>query len=147
MASPTPISPPERNQKTYQRHRHEVLWQITVPLIIGLVIVALFGLLAAFGVSGGVQSQWADVALINLITQALIMGLFLLIILAGIVYLLTKILSILPFQFYRLQNLFVLANFRVSQLTDALVKPVLSARSFSASARAFRRSVRQAIRF
>ena len=147
MASQTPISPPERNQKTYLRHRHEVLWQITLPLIIGIVIIVLLGLLSAFGVSGSVQRQLADAALINLITQAMIMGLLMLIMLGGTVYLMARILSILPFQFYRLQKLFFLVNLRVSHLTDALVNPVLRAKSFSASARAFRRSVKQAIRF
>jgi hypothetical protein len=147
MALQTPVSPPERNQKTYARHRREVLWQITVPLVIGIVVIVLLGLLSAFGVQASVQSQLADAALINLITQAMIMGLLTLILLIGTVYLLARILKVLPFQFYRLQKFFVLVHLRVSSITDALVNPILRARSFSASAGAFRRSVKRAIRF
>ena len=48
---PPPVS--ARNPVTAERHRREVLWQITVPLAAGVVLVLAIGALATFSTTAG----------------------------------------------------------------------------------------------
>jgi uncharacterized membrane protein YedE/YeeE len=131
---------PERNPVTYQNHRKEVLWQITIPAIVGiLVIVGLLVLVLL--VPGGAEghSRWADISLIWLILPILVLALVLLLIFGGLAYAIVKLIGIIPPYTRKAQDAVDRAGAAVRRASDAAVEPVLRAKSFSASVRALRR--------
>ena len=65
----------ERNPLTHEKHRREVFWQITIPLVIGLVmILGLAALVIVTAVQGGNVSQAADASLVYLIIPVMVMS-------------------------------------------------------------------------
>jgi hypothetical protein len=130
----------ERNQLTHRVHRHEVLWQITIPIVVGGLIMLIMMVLAVVA-PPGTASQLADISIIHLIVPALIFGVISLLMLVGSIYLTIRMILQLPFVFYRIQSFFWLANERIGGFTDRLVAPILRINSSAAAARAFRRSV------
>jgi hypothetical protein len=133
---------PEPNPITRERHRREVLLQITLPLGIGvlLILILMLGVIWAGANGVGSVSQWADVALIWLILQALVIGLVFLVMLAGMAYAVTMLLGVLPGYARKVQDFFLLVSVRVRQGSDTAVEPFLRYYSFKASIRAlFRR--------
>ena len=132
---------PERNPATYAAHRREVFWQIIFPFILALIII--LGLVAGVILAGyqGMEavSRWADVSLIWLLLPLLIVLLVTLAILSGVVYLITKLLGVLPGYARMVQDFFSLVQLRVKSISDRLVEPVLKLHSFKAGVGALRK--------
>ncbi len=136
-----------RNPLTANQHRREVFWQITVPLIVGGVIVLVLAGLSAFATTAGSKSHLADAALVGLVSQALMFGLVMLLMLGGTVYGLFRLLGVLPYFFMRTQIFFLRIQLGVMKVDQRLVEPVLRMHGFSARTRAFGRSARRAFWF
>jgi hypothetical protein len=139
-------TPPLRNELTHRRHRHEVTWQIMIPLGVGVFLVLVLAALSAFATTAGTKSQMADVALISLILQAMIFGLITLLMLGVTVFGLFRLLPLMPFFFYNIQNFFWRVQINVVRIDSKLTDPVLRVHSFTASSRAFRASLGRAVR-
>lgn len=128
---------PERNPQTHAAHRRDVLRQITLPLVIGgLLLVAGMALviIAAAGANGEVR-RWADLSLIWLILPALIFSLLILGLLFGLTYLVSKLLGILPGYARLVQDGYTGLSDKVMHLSDALILPLLKLKGWSAAAR------------
>lgn len=69
----------------------------------------------------------------------LVTVIILLLILSGIVYLVTKLLAVLPGYARLVQDFFVLVQVRVKSISDKLVEPILKLHSFKAGADALRK--------
>src|SRR4030067_653884 len=92
MANDLPQPPfRERNPITHQIHKREVFWQITIPVVIGAVIVLAIAsmVILATATGSGNVSDWADASLILMILPTMLMVFILMLILAGPVYLIT----------------------------------------------------------
>lgn len=140
IPSPPP-KPMVRNPVTREKHRREVFWQITIPLVIALIIViALAILIPVVGTQDSV-SQWADVSLIWLIVPMMVLALITLLILAALVYVLARLLNVLPFYTNSVQEFFALFRDQVAVLGDKLVEPVLGIQSRIASWRSLKRNM------
>jgi hypothetical protein len=135
-----PVLP--RNPITHQRHRHEVFWQITFPIIVVGGLLLILAALAA-GLSTEDASTWADISIIWMIIPALFISLVIMILLAGGVYLTLRLLHILPFYFYKGHNWFLLVNLRIGRIGDNLAEPFLRLRSWKAGAGALGRQMRR----
>ena len=135
-----PILP--RNPITHQRHRREVFWQITFPILLVSLALLLLAVMAA-GLSSEKASTWADISLIWMIIPALIFTLLTMIILAALVYLTIKLLHILPFYFFKGHNWFLLVNLRTGHIGDNLAEPFVRLRAWKAGAGALSRQVRR----
>lgn len=135
-----PILP--RNPITHQRHRREVFWQITFPILLVSLALLLLAVMAA-GLSSEKASTWADISLIWMIIPTLIFTLLTMVILAALVYLTIKLLHILPFYFFKGHNWFLLVNLRVGRVTDGLAEPFVRLRAWKAGAGALGRQVRR----
>ena len=136
----------DRNPVTYQKHRHEVLWQITIPVIVaGLIVLTLAGLTAT--VSSGTASQMADASLITLIVPMLFFGLITLVLMGFMVYGVLKLIHALPGLMLRAHYFLLNVQLRVTRIDNSLVKPLIRTKEYNASARALRRSLRQVLRF
>jgi hypothetical protein len=132
----------ERNPVTQKRHRQEVMWQISIPIIIGLLIVLALCVLSSLGSPDNV-SRWADTSLILLIVPALFFSLLFLIILSALIFGIVKLIGALPVFAFRAQHFFVRVKLLVRTFCDKVVEPILRAQSFTASTRALRRNIRR----
>ncbi len=135
------VHPPqlERNKVTHEAHRREVLWQITIPLVVGLLLVITACVLpVAAVVQGNGVRVWADISAIWLILPTMILSLIPLALLGGLVYGITLLLGKTPAFFFRVQGVFNQVRDTVRQYADKTVEPVLKIRSFFAKADAVR---------
>lgn len=121
-----------RNMATQQTHRREVFWQITLPFVIGTLLLLAFAAAASWGAVGEVR-VWGDVGIIWLICLMFVPGLILIIILAGLVYGLTVILRRLPGFALQAQNMLQMISWWVKRAADKSVEPVLRIESARAS--------------
>ncbi len=134
---------PIRNPQTYQRHRHEVLWQITIPLVIGLVIFVSLAGMAAFSSTAAAKSQMADIALIHLIIMGLFFGLINLVMLAGMAYGIFRLYQVMPEFFLRVLLFSLRVQLAVSNVSKRLTDPLIRVKVSSARRRALQRSLSQ----
>ena len=139
MSEYPPSSLPERNPVTHRAHRREVLLQITLPLIVGLVIFLSISVLATLGPDDAV-SRWGDASLIWLIVPQLLVCLVGLILMAGLAFGVIWLIRTLPAYTRQLQDLFNLIGLRTRDITDKIVEPFLRIQSFGAKLKALRRS-------
>jgi len=127
----------ERNPKTHAEHRREVFWQITLPLVLGvLLILAVVGAII-FSVTRPVTDvgRWADVSLIWLILPSLFFALIILIVLAGLIYAITFLQRLVPRYTLIIQVYFEKARAKVSQLLNLSTEPILRINSIWAAIR------------
>jgi hypothetical protein len=129
---------PERNPATYAIHRHEVFWQITLPLTIALFLILCMvtGVILA-GVKGvGDISRWADISVIWLLMPLIILTLISFFALAGFIYLVTRLLGVFPGYARLGQDYVFLFQLRSKKIADQVVEPFVKLRSFKAGAEA-----------
>jgi len=133
----------ERNPVTHARHRREVFWQITLPLIIGTVLCALLGALAVAAPMSG-ASQWADISLIWLILIGLTLSFVLAVFLFAGFYIVTFVLlPRLPIFFYRAYGWILMFGAQLDHIQSKSVEPFLRVHSFGASLREIGRAARR----
>jgi len=135
--NPVP-APRERNPITTAAHRREVFWQITLPLILGLLLVLAVTVLAAVSGSGP-ASKWGDISLIWLILLTLLPILIFTVIIAGLAFGVFRLIGILPGYARQVQDFFMLVQEQVRKGADKAVDPALKAHSFLAGIAALRR--------
>jgi hypothetical protein len=132
---------PERNPVTHQKHRQEVLWQITLPLLLGLASVlaaAILVVIASF--QGGEQaSVWADISTVWLIIPLLFATLIFLALTAALAFGVTMLLRRLPPYARLVQDFFKTVSYQVRRYSNKAVEPVLKAHGAAAALRSLRR--------
>jgi len=127
---------PVRNLKTQADHRREVFWQITVPLVLGgLVLGVACALPAAVVANGGTLRKWADISLMWVLIPVMIFGVLPLAVFGGLAYGVTRLLPVMPGAMFKLQTLFRRFHDTVTNICDKLVAPIMRAKSVSAQAR------------
>jgi hypothetical protein len=132
-----PMKIPSHISPTDQEHRHQVLWQIIVPLMVGALIVVGLGFLVGTHFNTPVDVQkWSSVALIWLLVPVFIMAFFLLITIIGMIYLVGKLLGILPPYAKIAQHAINQGKLKVEAGADAAVEPVLRLSTIWAGLRA-----------
>jgi uncharacterized membrane protein YhdT len=131
------IPHPSRNPKTHISHKRDVFWQITLPLVIGILLVLAAMAAIIFSATQPVTdvSRWADVSLIWLILPSLFIALILLAITIGLVIAISQLLKVVPRIACILQLYFVQGKDKISHLTNLIVEPILRLNSFLAAAR------------
>jgi uncharacterized oligopeptide transporter (OPT) family protein len=133
------LTPPfrDRNPITTQKHHHEVFWQITRPVTIGgiLLLAIAIGVVVAYFTETGDIAKWASTSVIILIVPAMFIGLVLIAISAGLVYLITRGLSEAPYFARRVQDITVLIALRINKVSDASAEPFLRWHQFTAAVR------------
>jgi predicted membrane protein len=130
----------ERNPLTHEKHRREVFWQITIPLIIGLAFIAdLVALTIVTAAQGGNVSQAADTSLIFLTIPTMLMAFVVLAVLAALAYGIIWMNKNLPPYFKKAQDAMVRVRDGVRSGADKLTGPVIRFKSMMASLEAFKR--------
>lgn len=130
----------ERNSRTEAAHKREVFWQITFPLIVGILLALTFAVIAVISAtSGGSVKQAADAALICLIVPLMFFSLVFMIIFGAVAFGLVKANQELPFVFKQVQDIMERVRYQVQVGSDKAVEPFLKIRSFFASIGALKR--------
>ena len=133
-------SNPPRNPHTHRLHRRETFWQITLPLILGALVMLGLGIWAIVAAAGGGNvNHAASASLICLIIPTMFMALFALIILAGLAYLVIATNQSLPPAMRKVQDFFVRVRDGVQTFSDKLVEPILRAQSGIAGIKTLKR--------
>lgn len=127
----------ERNPDTAAIHRREVFRQITLPTLIGLIILITLVVLVIYaGASGNDQiSRWADVSLIWILLPNILLAILVLIILIVLAIGLTRLLHVFPIFAYKAQLFFFKVRDQVKIGMDMAVAPILKFNSFMAGLR------------
>lgn len=117
-----------------------MFWQISVPIIIGSLILLIISILSTRMVADE-TSRWSDISTIWLIAPVMVLGLLsLMTLIAGIVAL-VKLIQVLPYYSFLLQKSLMNVRTSLKRVTDRSVEPVLRLKSFSAAAKKFRRQI------
>jgi len=127
------------HQDYLAQHKHDVIWQIWLPIGFGAIAMFALGLLAAFSLRGGTEAsvRWSQVATIWLILPIFVAGVFLFVLLTGLVFLVSRLKSVLPdyamiFQYYAQ----MIAD-RIKSAADKSARPVITARAYKSAANRF----------
>ena len=124
-------------------HRRQTLLQIFLPLAIGVLAMLAVGVLAILSSATNYDSslKWANISAIMLIIMSVIFFLIILVILLVLIYGIARLAQITPI-YTRLAQYYVYrAATIIFTATDALVKPVVSGRSWLASLQTFQSSL------
>ncbi|MBC8333491.1 MAG: hypothetical protein H8E28_16030 [Anaerolineae bacterium] len=132
-----------RNPVTQQTHRKESLWQIWLPLSLGVLIIlglAAWSVIVAAG--GGDVSQPADASLILVLCPSILMAVIPLALVGGFAYGTGYLVKILPPKMLIVQYFFTRIEEGTHRAADKLAEPSLKMGSFAAAWRAFRSAFR-----
>jgi hypothetical protein len=142
---PASPAPRERNPKVAAKHRHEVALQITIPVVIGCVLVLALSIIVVFA-SDAATSRWADISLIWLIIPSLLVSFICMAVLAGLVYLTIWVITNLPFLFFRIHSMFLVVQTGVQKTTDRMTAPFIRFGAFKASTRTASRNLTKSLK-
>lgn len=122
---------PGPNPKTQAIHKREVLWQITIPLIlVGALVIAVAVMAILAGAQG--NSKWADISLIALLLVVIVLSLLVLAVLAVLAYGALMLNHKVPPYAHLAQNFFKQVDCKVEEIADLLVEPILRLNGFKA---------------
>ena len=137
MEHQTRVSQPIRNPKTHAEHRREVFWQITFPLLLGiLLILAAVGVIVYLTVQPITDvGRWADVSLIWLILPSLFLAFLMLAILIGFIVLVSYLLRLIPPYALIVQLYVEQFKGKLSQIFNLSVEPIFKIQTLWAAMR------------
>lgn len=132
MESQLPVEQLPRNRRTEAIHKHETFWQIYLPLVLGFVIATGVCALSAFAASGGgstVSGLWANLSLMFLIVQIMIVLIPPFIILGTLIYLIQFILYRLPPYFKIAQDFMARVSAQTKTISNFIAQPMLAVKA------------------
>lgn len=133
-----PRLPLPEEHPSYHAHRRQYATQILLPMLLAAAIAVaaavLIGL-ATFG-GGGDVSRWSAISTIWLILPAMLLGLLLLLVLAGLIYLLSRVSNLIPLYTARAQRLARRVARGSGRAADIAVKPIFFVEGIKATLKA-----------
>lgn len=130
-----------RKSASMERHHRNKVWQILFPISFGVLLIitaGIFVILTAAGISPGASvSQWADISSIWLILPVIMFVFFGTLVQAVLIFLMSKLLNILPFYTNLVQQYAGLITARINLATRKLLNPIVSVRSIRAGVGGF----------
>ena len=129
---------PEPVHESYRRHRKQRTSQIILPIVLGALLFLAMVILvniATFRDSGDV-GRWAAISTIWIVIPVCIMGLIFLAVLGGLVYLMGRLLGVMPTYTGKAQDFVHKLAIRIHRAADLAAKPVFSVSGFGATLKA-----------
>lgn len=131
---------PRRNPTTRKIHRRQTLWQIVLPLLVGILIVLALAVWAGLTTTqGGSVRRAADASLIFMLLPVIVLTFLALVVLISLVYLVTQLASFLPPKIFTVQKAFQRLQAGTKMWSDRAVQPSLWLGSRLATWRALKR--------
>ena len=130
---------PQPVHESYLKHRKQLMWQIILPIVLtSLLILALIVLIniAAFRDNGDV-ARWAAVSTIWIVIPIMIGLVIFLVLLAGLIYLMARLLNITPTYTGLAQDYVHKAAGYIKRGADMVVKPIFFLDELGAGIKAF----------
>jgi hypothetical protein len=125
----------DRNPKTEAAHRRQVLWQITVPLILGVVVILVLAVLTSLA-RGDTQHLLGDIALIWLILPLFIILIVFIAIFGGLAYLIIRLNRALPPLAFKAHHLVKGFQASLTRAADGAAKPIIQVEGWRATLKA-----------
>lgn len=127
------MEPIEAAPSAKQQHKNQTLWQIWVPLIAAILVMlflcVMAVLLTARDASGDFNTKWAGISVVYLAIPAFFEGFIILLILAGLIFLVSKLLQYTPVYTQKASDILNNINFTLRQYSDKAAMPVISLKS------------------
>ena len=121
---------------SYDQHKKQRFWQILFPIGLGILFVIGLAVLVALtvvnGGSSGEVSVWADTSMIWLSLPVLVFAVLMALILFALVYLLAKLLRIVPTYSSKAQYYADQVSSKVKLWSGKLIAPILKIKNISA---------------
>ncbi len=130
---------PKPEHFSYEIHRKQIGRQVILPVILaGVVMVAMIVLISiATFRDGGDVGRWAAISTIWLVIPVIIVGLIGLAVLIGLIYVLAKLLGILPTYTGIAQDYVYLAHSYVIKAADMAAQPIIGLNGIIGTVKAF----------
>jgi hypothetical protein len=132
MESQLPVEELPRNRQAEAIHKHETFWQIYLPMILGFFIATGVCALSAFAASGGgsaVSGLWANLSLMFLIIQLMIILIPPFIIFGTLIYLIQLILHRSPPYFKMAQDFMAQVSAQTKTISNFIAEPMLAVKA------------------
>lgn len=138
MDQKTRVSQPVRRTSPLQEHRRQMVWKVWVPLAASIVIVLALMVLTILGAVNRSPAidKWGAISAIYVIIPVLIVGLLILGLIGGMIFLLSRLLKNMPRWAVTLHMIFIRIALLTRRAADAVVKPVVSVNKAGAGTRA-----------
>lgn len=118
------LPPVPDEHHTFRRHRRQFLWQILLPVVMASVLILVAAVFTGRSNTGQVR-LWADISIVWLLIPLMLLGVFVFILLAGLIYLLSRLLKATPKHASRIQKFFWQVNQEARRATNLIIKPVM----------------------
>ena len=126
---------------SFRRHQRQRFWQILTPIILGGLITLAAAVLMVLSLTGTVSginlSQTADTSLVWLILPVLIIGVFFGSLLLSMIYLIARLLNVLPQYTFLVQQYAALIEAKIKLWAQKGMTPIISIKSINAAVGAF----------
>lgn len=141
MSDTFPPNLKERNPITSKIHRSQTIWQIYLPLVVGLIVVVIVAVFAGLA-STEAASRWADISLIFLIIPVMVAIILFLAFTSGFIYVVSKLIQVIPIYAFQIQEMLQMVSQRVRRGADLAVEPVMRVHAFKAALQTLRGKLR-----
>lgn len=130
---------PQPEHYSYQRHRRQYVRQILLPVIVSALALVAMIVWISFATfkQGGDVGRWAAISTIWVIIPMLVGGLIFLAILVGLIYLMARALSALPYYTGIAQDYVFKARGYIMRGAEMAVKPILALNGWLETIKAF----------
>ena len=134
------INLPTTEHRSYKKHRKQVASQILLPFAAAVLVIAFFAyVIINLTITNEAADlpRWAAISTIWLILPTLMIGIFLLILLAGMIYLLFLLLRTAPVYTKKVQDIVYKGRSYTIRGADLVVRPVIFVEGLLAHVQAF----------
>lgn len=130
---------------SYQRHRKQVWTQILLPILCAVlvfVVVITLTAVVTFRNNGDV-GRWAAISTIWLILPVMIAGVILLILLVALIYLMVRVLNLIPPYSFQVQRFVYRIETGVKHFAEMFRKPMLALQDIAKMVRTYMEKARK----
>ena len=127
---------PRRHPAAARKHRREVFWQITLPLILVLVVMlTAAGLTAGSAWTGAPPALWRDLALIWILLLSMVFALVPMAVLFGLAYGIFRLIGVLPGWTFKIQRFAARVAETAAGISRVVTTPLIRVNAFSSGLR------------
>lgn len=112
---------------SYLKHRKQMVRQVILPVVLAsilMIAMIVWICLATFN-QGGDVGRWAAISTMWIVTPVMLVGILILALLIGLIYLMARVLGAIPYYTGIAQDYVYIGQGYVKRFADMLVKPII----------------------